>query len=300
MIHKILYTITLLVAFHLTAQEKRWQLDSIQEVSENYVLRSPFRYRYQQLYEPQKKIITLLLKYEDEPFERIKYIYKYNDKDSLLQINKYEYEYGAKKGTTRFTDSIPFVYTNDTIEKTHFHHYKEKGWEVYQRFKLVPIDGIYYEYNKNRVEMTAYPLLSFDENTLKKYFLPPKEIKNEKGQTVERLFNLRDGNFDRYLYTYDTQGNIATIEIFKKERPKRMPPTGENPLPFEKEYKLEYEYYPHIPQKEVLDKWQQNKYNRYNDKAIKNIKVHHYNKDEKQYVYQYDLRFYYSEIKQND
>ncbi|EKY19500.1 hypothetical protein HMPREF9073_00879 [Capnocytophaga sp. oral taxon 326 str. F0382] len=299
MMYNFLYIMTLLVTFQLSAQEKRWQLDSIQSVQQLASDKEKVFGHYQQLYDPQKKVITLLYKYKDEPFDRTKYIYKYNDKDSLLQINKYK----TDKGITQLIDSIQFTYTNDTIKKTHFRYldlFSKKGWEVYEQFKLIRIDGVYY-FSKNMTEITAYPYLSFDEeNTLEKYFLPPQEIKNEKGQVIERIFNLRDGNFDKYLYTYDTQGNIATIETFEKELPEKMNPTGENSLPFEKEYKLEYEYYPHIPQKEVLDKWQQNKYNRYNDKAIKNIKVHQYNKNEKQYVYQYDLRFYYSEIKQND
>ena len=65
-----------------------------------------------------KKVITLLYKYKDEPFDRTKYIYKYNDKDSLLQINKYE----TDKGITRLIDSIQFTYTNDTIKKHIFRY----------------------------------------------------------------------------------------------------------------------------------------------------------------------------------
>lgn len=64
MMYIFLYTMTLLVTFQLSAQEKRWQLDSIQSVQQLASDKEKVFGHYQQLYDPQKKVITLLYKYK--------------------------------------------------------------------------------------------------------------------------------------------------------------------------------------------------------------------------------------------
>ena len=60
MMYNFLYIMTLLVTFQLSAQEKRWQLDSIQSVQQLASDKEKVFGHYQQLYDPQKKVITLL------------------------------------------------------------------------------------------------------------------------------------------------------------------------------------------------------------------------------------------------
>ena len=88
---KIFSIIILLFCFSLQAQQKRWQLDSIQQIQfrsdkEGYVYKT-----LHQSYNPKRRIVT---KIDDEksPYSSdYMYICKYNRQDSLISETQYIY-----------------------------------------------------------------------------------------------------------------------------------------------------------------------------------------------------------------
>ena len=93
---KIVSIISLLLCFSLQAQQKRWQLDSIQQIQfrsdkEGYVYKT-----LHQSYNPKRRIVT---KIDDEksPYSSdYMYICKYNRQDSLISETQYIYNKSKK------------------------------------------------------------------------------------------------------------------------------------------------------------------------------------------------------------
>ena len=117
---KIVSIISLLFCLSLQAQQKRWQLDSIQQIQfrsdkEGYVYKT-----LHQSYNPKRRIVTKINDIKDSYSSDYMYICKYNKQDSLIsEIKKYR---------------------------------KKKKWNEYEK--------IIYKYASNKIEIKRYFLIS--------------------------------------------------------------------------------------------------------------------------------------------
>ena len=87
---KIVSMIILLFCFSLQAQQKRWQLDSIQQI-QFYSGEMEYVYKtLHQSYNPKRRIVTKINDIKDSYSSDYMYICKYNKQDSLIsEIKKY-------------------------------------------------------------------------------------------------------------------------------------------------------------------------------------------------------------------
>ena len=94
---KLVLIISLLFCLSLQAQQKRWQLDSIQQI-QFYSDKIEYVYKtLHQLYNPKKRIVTKINDIKDSYGDDYMYICKYNKQDSLISETQYIYIIKVKR-----------------------------------------------------------------------------------------------------------------------------------------------------------------------------------------------------------
>ncbi len=94
---KIFSIIILLFCFSLQAQQKRWQLDSIQQI-QFYSDKIEYVYKtFHQSYDPKTRTVTMIDETKGEWGDTTKYICEYSPLDSLLSQTVYTYNEAVKK-----------------------------------------------------------------------------------------------------------------------------------------------------------------------------------------------------------
>ena len=89
--------IILLFCFSLQAQQKRWQLDSIQQI-QFYSDKMEYVYKtLHQFYDPKTRTITKINEIKDPYSDDYMYICKYNKQDSLISETQYIYIIEVKR-----------------------------------------------------------------------------------------------------------------------------------------------------------------------------------------------------------
>ena len=264
---KIFSMIILLFCLSLQAQQKRWQLDSIQQIQ----FRSDkIEYVYKtlhQLYNPKKRIVTKINDIKDSYGDDYMYICKYNKQDSL--ISETQYIYNKSKKDWKEIEKIVYEYYSNEIKKK-IYILDEEEWKISRIFHLEKINGKLYlkkdEYKSNNIEEwdvnTYEPYREWYyysvEGRIYKENAPTEEKYNEKGQVIEKIY---ENNFikKKEQFTYNNSGDIEILELYDGKDEK-----GE----FKRWEKRVYTYDPNILNKEVVDKWQENDKNRTPHNAI--------------------------------
>ena len=263
---KIFSIIILLFCFSLQAQQKRWQLDSIQQIQfrsdkEGYVYKT-----LHQSYNPKRRIVT---KIDDEksPYSSdYMYICKYNKQDSLIsEIKKYR-----KKKKWNEYEKIIYKYASNKIEIKRYGIDEKGKWKIIEMVYLEKIEGKLYlkkdEYKSNNIEEwdvnTYEPYREWYyysvEGRIYKENVPTEEKYNEKGQVIEKIY---ENNFikKKEQFTYNNLGDIEILELYDGKDEKGA---------FKRWEKRVYTYDPNILNEEVVDKWQENDKNRTPHNAI--------------------------------
>lgn len=264
---KLVSIISLLLCFSLQAQQKRWQLDSIQQIQ----FRSDkIEYVYKtlhQLYNPKKRIVTKINDIKDSYSDDYMYICKYNKQDSL--ISETQYIYNKSKKDWKEIEKIVYEYSSNEIKKK-IYTLDEEEWKISRIFHLEKINGKLYlkkdEYKSNNIEEwdvnTYEPYREWYyysvEGRIYKENAPTEEKYNEKGQVIEKIY---ENNFikKKEQFTYNNSGDIEILELYDGKDEK-----GE----FKRWEKRVYTYDPNILNEEVVDKWQENDKNRTPHNAI--------------------------------
>ena len=263
---KLVLIIILLFCFSLQAQQKRWQLDSIQQIQ----FRSDKKeYVYQTLhqsYNPKRRIVTKIDDKKSPYSSDYMYICKYNKQDSLVsEIKKYR-----KKKKWNEYEKIIYKYASNKI-KIKRYGIDEKGkWKIIEMVYLEKIEGKLYlkkeKYRNTYVEewiidiyepYKEWPYCSVKGVTYKEKGTIEKKY-NEKGQLIERIY---ENSFvtKKKRFTYNNSGDIEILELYDGKDEK-----GE----FIRWEKRVYTYDPNILNEEVVDKWQENDKNRTPHNAI--------------------------------
>ena len=290
---KLVSIISLLLCFSLQAQQKRWQLDSIQQIQfrsdkEGYVYKT-----LHQSYNPKRRIVT---KIDDEksPYSSdYMYICKYNKQDSLIsEIKKYR-----KKKKWNEYEKIIYKYASNKI-KIKRYGIDEKGkWKIIEMVYLEKIEGKLYlkkeKYRNTYVEewiidiyepYKEWPYCSVKGVTYKEKGTIEKKY-NEKGQLIERIY---ENSFvsEKKIFTYNNSGDIEILELYHGKDEKGA---------FIRREKRVYTYDPNILNEEVVDKWQENDKNKTPHNAILLKEVYRPTDDEG-YELSYKQQYYYSPI----
>ena len=261
---KLVLIIILLFCFSLQAQQKRWQLDSIQQIQ----FRSDKKeYVYQTLhqsYNPKRRIVTKIDDKKSPYSSDYMYICKYNKQDSLVsEIKKYR-----KKKKWNEYEKIIYKYASNKIEIKRYGIDEKGKWKIIEMVYLEKIEGKLYlkkeKYRNTYVEewiidiyepYKEWPYCSVKGVTYKEKGTIEKKY-NEKGQLIERIYE--NSEFDireKRVYTYD----------------------------------------PNILNEEVVDKWQENDKNKTPHNAILLKEVYRPTNDG-EYKLVYKQRYFYSSI----
>ena len=291
---KIVSMIILLFCFSLQAQQKRWQLDSIQQIQfrsdkEGYVYQT-----LHQSYNPKRRIVTKINDIKDSYSSDYMYICKYNKQDSL--ISETQYIYNKSKKDWKEIEKIVYEYYSNEIKKK-IYILDEEEWKISRIFHLEKINGKLYlkkdEYKSNNIEEwdvnTYEPYREWYyysvEGRIYKKNAPTEEKYNEKGQIIEKIY---ENNFikKKEQFTYNNSRDIEILELYDGKDEK-----GE----FIRWEKRVYTYAPDILNKEVVDKWQENDKNRTPHNAILLKEVYRPTDDEG-YELVYKQQYYYSPI----
>ena len=291
---KIVSIIILLFCFSLQAQQKRWQLDSIQQIQ---FYSDKIKYVYKtlhQLYNPKKRIVTKINDIKDPYGDDYMYICKYNKQDSL--ISETQYIYNKSKKDWKEIEKIVYEYSSNEIKKK-IYTLDEEEWKISRIFHLEKINGKLYlkkdEYKSNNIE-------EWDVNTYEPYRewyyysvkgriykenTPTEEKYNEKGQVIEKIY---ENNFikKKEQFTYNNSGDIEILELYDGKDEKGA---------FKRWEKWVYTYDPNILNEEVVDKWQENDKNRTPHNAILLKKVYRPTSNGA-YKPVYKHQYYYSPI----
>ena len=295
---KIFSIIILLFCFSLQAQQKRWQLDSIQQIQfhsdkEGYVYKT-----FHQSYDPKTRTVIMIDETKGEWGDRTKYICEYSPLDSLLSQTVYTYDEAIKKWEKQ--EMIHYVYRGAEIQEKMYHKNEIGDWKILRTSYFENIDGKLYLKKEENGEKTqrSWKVITDDPPELWRYFsmqeLNPKkkvapQVKyNKKGEVIEKLYVGIDNYKDEQKFSYDNSGNISEIELYQLRDPK---------VGFTKEEKRVYTYAPDILYEEVLDKWKQNYENRKPKKAILSEKVYR-TQNSGDYEFIYEHRYFYSPIEQ--
>lgn len=264
---KLVSIISLLLCFSLQAQQKRWQLDSIQQI-QFYSDKIEYVYKtLHQLYNPKKRIVTKINDIKDSYGDDYMYICKYNKQDSL--ISETQYIYNKSKKDWKEIEKIVYEYSSNEIKKK-VYTLDEEEWKISRIFHLEKINGKLYlkkdEYKSNNIEEwdvnTYEPYREWYyysvEGRIYKKNAPTEEKYNEKGQVIEKIY---ENNFikKKEQFTYNNSGDIEILELYDGKDEK-----GE----FKRWEKWVYTYDPNILNEEVVDKWQENDKNRTPHNAI--------------------------------
>ena len=290
---KIFSMIILLFCLSLQAQQKRWQLDSIQQI-QFYSDKKEYVYKtLHQSYNPKKKIVTKINDIKDPYSSDYMYICKYNKQDSLIsEIKKYR-----KKKKWNEYEKIIYKYASNKI-KIKRYGIDEKGkWKIIEMVYLEKIEGKLYlkkeKYRSTNVEewiidiyepYKEWPYCSVKGVTYKEKGTIEKKY-NEKGQLIERIY---ENSFvsKKKIFTYNNLGDIEILELYDGKDEK-----GE----FIRWEKRVYTYDPNILNEEVVDKWQENDKNKTPHNAILLKEVYRPTDDEG-YELVYKQQYYYSPI----
>ena len=295
---KIVSIISLLLCFSLQAQQKRWQLDSIQQI-QLYSNEIEYVYKtFHQSYDPKTRTVTMIDETKGEWGDRTKYICEYSPLDSLLSQTVYTYDEAIKKWEKQ--EMIHYVYRGAEIQEKMYRKNKIGDWKILRTSYFENIDGKLYLKKEENGEKTqrGWKVITYDPPELWRYFsmqeLNPKkkvapQVKyNKKGEVIEKLYVGIDNYKDKQKFSYDNSGNISEIELYELRDPK---------VGFTKEEKRVYTYAPDILYEEVLDKWKQNYENRKPKKAILSEKVYR-TENSGDYKFIYEHRYFYSPIEQ--
>ena len=264
---KLVSIIILLFCLSLQAQQKRWQLDSIQQIQfrsdkKEYVYKT-----LHQLYNPKKRIVTKINDIKDSYGDDYMYICKYNKQDSL--ISETQYIYNKSKKDWKEIEKIVYEYSSNEIKKK-IYILDEEEWKISRIFHLEKINGKLYlkkdEYKSNNIEgwdvNTYEPYREWYyysvEGRIYKKNAPTEEKYNEKGQIIEKIY---ENNFikKKEQFTYNNSGDIEILELYDGKDEKGA---------FKRWEKRVYTYDPNILNEEVVDKWQENDKNRTPHNAI--------------------------------
>ena len=314
---KIVSIISLLLCFSLQAQQKRWQLDSIQQI-QFYSDKIEYVYKtFHQSYDPKTRTVTMIDETKGEWGDRTKYICEYSPLDSLLSQTVYTYDEDIKKWEKQ--EMIHYVYRGAEIQEKMYHKNEIGDWKILRTSYIENIDGKLYLKKEENGEKTqkGWEVITYDppkpwrhfsmqELNLKKKLSPdlwiylsmrglnpkkkvvPQVKYNKKGEVIEKLYIEMDNYKDKQKFSYDNSGNISEIELYELRDPK---------VGFTKEEKRVYTYAPDILYEEVLDKWKQNYENRKPKNAILSKKVYRYKTlGGSEFIYEH--RYFYSPIKQ--
>ena len=291
---KIFSMIILLFCLSLQAQQKRWQLDSIQQI-QFYSDKTEVVYKtFHQSYDPKKKIVTKINDIKDPYADDYMYICKYNKQDSL--ISETQYIYNKSKKDWKEIEKIVYEYSSNEIKKK-IYTLDEEEWKISRIFHLEKINGKLYlkkdEYKSNNIEEwdvnTYEPYREWYyysvEGRIYKENAPTEEKYNEKGQLIERIY---ENSFvsEMRRFTYNNSGDIEILELYDGKDEK-----GE----FIRWEKRVYTYDPNILNEEVVDKWQENDKNKTPHNAILLKEVYRPTDDEG-YELSYKQQYYYSPI----
>ena len=295
---KIVSIIILLFCLSLQAQQKRWQLDSIQQI-QFYSDKTEVVYKtFHQSYDPKTRTVTMIDETKAEWGDRTKYICEYSPLDSLLSQTVYTYDEAIKKWEKQ--EMIHYVYRGAEIQEKMYHKNEIGDWKILRTSYFENIDGKLYLKKEENGEKTqrGWKVITYDPPELWRYFsmqeLNPKkkvapQVKyNKKGEVIEKLYVGIDNYKDKQKFSYDNSGNISEIELYELRDPK---------VGFTKEEKRVYTYAPDILYEEVLDKWKQNYENRKPNKAILSEKVYR-TENSGDYKFIYEHRYFYSPIEQ--
>ena len=291
---KLVSIISLLFCLSLQAQQKRWQLDSIQQI-QFYSDKKEYVYKtLHQSYNPKKKVVTKINDIKDSYGDDYMYICKYNKQDSL--ISETQYIYNKSKKDWKEIEKIVYEYSSNEIKKK-IYTLDEEEWKISRIFHLEKINGKLYlkkdEYKSNNIEEwdvnTYEPYREWYyysvEGRIYKKNAPTEEKYNEKGQIIEKIY---ENNFikKKEQFTYNNSGDIEILELYDGKDEK-----GE----FKRWEKRVYTYDPNILNEEVVDKWQENDKNRTPHNAIL-LKEVYRPTDDGGYELLYKHQYYYSPI----
>ena len=291
---KLVSIISLLLCFSLQAQQKRWQLDSIQQI-QFYSDKIEYVYKtLHQLYNPKKRIVTKINDIKDSYGDDYMYICKYNKQDSL--ISETQYIYNKSKKDWKEIEKIVYEYSSNEIKKK-IYTLDEEEWKISRIFHLEKINGKLYlkkdEYKSNNIEEwdvnTYEPYREWYyysvEGRIYKKNSPTEEKYNEKGQVIEKIY---ENNFikKKEQFTYNNSGDIEILELYDGKDEK-----GE----FKRWEKRVYTYDPNILNEEIVDKWQENDKNKTPHNAIL-LKEVYRPTDDGGYELLYKHQYYYSPI----
>ena len=290
---KIVLMIILLFCLSLQAQQKRWQLDSIQQIQfrsdkEAYVYKT-----LHQSYNPKRRIVTKINDIKDSYSSDYMYICKYNKQDSLVsEIKKYR-----KKKKWNEYEKIIYKYASNKIEIKRYGIDEKGKWKIIEMVYLEKIEGKLYlkkeKYRNTYVEewiidiyepYKEWPYCSVKGVTYKEKGTIEKKY-NEKGQLIERIY---ENSFvsEKKRFTYNNSGDIEILELYERN--------DEN-SEFDIREKRVYTYDPNILNEEVVDKWQENDKNRTPHNAIL-LKEVYRPTDDGGYELVYKHQYYYSPI----
>ena len=305
-----------MLCFSLQAQQKRWQLDSIQQI-QFYSDKIEYVYKtFHQSYDPKTRTVTMIDETKGEWGDRTKYICEYSPLDSLLSQTVYTYDEDIKKWEKQ--EMIHYVYRGAEIQEKMYHKNEIGDWKILRTSYIENIDGKLYLKKEENGEKTQkgwevityappkpWRHFSMQELNLKKKLSPdlwiylsmrglnpkkkvaPQVKYNKKGEVIEKLYIEMDNYKDKQKFSYDNSVNISEIELYELRDPK---------VGFTKEEKRVYTYAPDILYEEVLDKWKQNYENRKPKKAILSEKVYR-TQNSGDYKFIYEHRYFYSPIK---
>ena len=291
---KLVLIISLLFCLSLQAQQKRWQLDSIQQI-QFYSDKIEYVYKtLHQLYNPKKRIVTKINDIKDSYGDDYMYICKYNKQDIL--ISETQYIYNKSKKDWKEIEKIVYEYSSNEIKKK-IYTLDEEEWKISRIFHLEKINGKLYlkkdEYKSNNIEEwdvnTYEPYREWYyysvEGRIYKKNAPTEEKYNEKGQVIEKIY---ENNFikKKEQFTYNNSGDIEILELYDGKDEK-----GE----FIRWEKRVYTYDPNILNEEVVDKWQENDKNKTPHNAIL-LKEVYRPTDDGGYELLYKHQYYYSPI----
>lgn len=104
--------------FSLQAQQRRWQLDSIQQI-QFYSDKIEYVYKtLHQLYNPKKRIVTKINDIKDPYGDDYMYICKYNKRDILISETKYIYN--KSKKDWKEIERIVYKYSSNEIKRKRY------------------------------------------------------------------------------------------------------------------------------------------------------------------------------------
>jgi len=195
---KIVSIISLLLCFSLQAQQKRWQLDSIQQI-QLYSNEIEYVYKtFHQSYDPKTRTVTMIDETKGEWGDRTKYICEYSPLDSLLSQTVYTYDEAIKKWEKQ--EMIHYVYRGAEIQEKMYRKNKIGDWKILRTSYFENIDGKLYLKKEENGEKTqkGWEVITYDPPKLWHYFsmqelnpkkkVAPQEKYNKKGEVRKAVY----------------------------------------------------------------------------------------------------------------